>query len=48
VEIPKSEVDEAIEKMTHVALTALFERCLADTIDTPNMLLSIRGQEEPE
>jgi hypothetical protein len=48
VEIPESEVDEAIEKMTHVALTALFERCLADTIDTPNMLLSIRGQEEPE
>jgi hypothetical protein len=40
-----SEVDDVIEKMAHVALTALCVRRLTDTADTPIALFSICDQE---
>jgi hypothetical protein len=43
-----SEVDDAIEKMAHVALTSLCERSLAATTDTLLALFLICNQEEPE
>jgi hypothetical protein len=43
-----TEVDDAIKKMAHVALTTLYERHLTDTTHTPITLFPIHGQEEPE
>jgi hypothetical protein len=43
-----SKVDDAIEKMAHMALTSLCECSLAATTDTPIALFLIRNQEEPE
>jgi hypothetical protein len=41
-------LDDVIEKMVHVALTAMCERHLTDTADTPIALFPIWDQEEPE
>jgi hypothetical protein len=43
-----SEVDDVVEKMAPMALTALCEQRLTDTADTLIMLFLIRGQEEPD
>jgi hypothetical protein len=43
-----SEIDDAIEKMAHVALTSLYERSLTSTADTLIMLFPIHNQDEPE
>jgi hypothetical protein len=43
-----NEVDDAVKKMAHVALTALCERHLIDTADMPIALFPIHNQEEPE
>jgi hypothetical protein len=43
-----SEVDDAVEKMEHVALTSLCERSLAATADMPIALFLIRDQEDPD
>jgi hypothetical protein len=40
-----SEVDDAVKKMVHVALTALCEQHLTDTADTPITLFPIHDQE---
>jgi hypothetical protein len=42
-----SEADNAVEKMAHLALTAMCEQRLADTADTPIALFLIRDQEDP-
>jgi hypothetical protein len=43
-----SEVDDAVEKIAHVALTSLCERSLATTTDTPIALFLIHNQDELE
>jgi hypothetical protein len=43
-----NEVDDAVEKMAHVALTFLFECSLAATADTLIALFPIQNQDEPE
>jgi hypothetical protein len=43
-----SKVDDAIEKMSHMALASLRERSLPATADTPIALFLIHHQEEPE
>jgi hypothetical protein len=42
-----NDLDDGVEKMVHVALTAFGECHLVDTADTPLALLQIRNQEEP-
>jgi hypothetical protein len=41
-------LDDAIKKMAHVALTVMCEQRLADMVDTPFALFPIWDQEEPE
>jgi len=43
-----SEIDDAVEKMAHVALTALCEHSLAATAAMPIALFPIPDQEDPE
>jgi hypothetical protein len=42
------EINDAIEKMAHVALTLLCESSLTATADTPIALFPIQNQDEPE
>jgi hypothetical protein len=46
--IISNEVDDAIEKIAHMALTSLCECSLTATVDTPLALFLIFNQEEPE
>jgi hypothetical protein len=41
------DLDDGIEKMVHMALTAFCERHLTDTAGTPLALLPIQNQEDP-
>jgi hypothetical protein len=42
------EIDDDVEKMAHITLTTLYERCLTVIVDTPIVLFLIHNQEEPE
>jgi hypothetical protein len=45
--IISSELNDAVEKMAHVALTSLCECSLATTVDMPILLFQIQDQEDP-
>jgi hypothetical protein len=45
--IISNDVDDAVEKMAHVALTTFCERSLTMTADTSLALFPIHNQEEP-
>jgi hypothetical protein len=45
--VVRGDLEDAIEKMAHVALTAVCEKCLTDTADMPIALFPIQDQDEP-
>jgi hypothetical protein len=46
--VVRGNLDDVVEKMAHVAFTAMCEQCLTDMADTPIVIFSVQDQEEPK